>query len=84
MYSGCFLKRKYFKSHKLTLSISIFNGLSFFFSVISEISLNYRLNRETGLLLYIRLLPSEMLSQILGGFILYMIFLEVIMHELIL
>lgn len=23
MYSGCFLKRKYFKSHKLTLSIYI-------------------------------------------------------------
>lgn len=34
-------KKKNFKTHRLTLCISLFNGLRFSFSVISEVSLSY-------------------------------------------
>lgn len=83
MYSGWFFfffKRKHFKSHRLTLCS--------FFSVISEVSLNYILNtaERTGLFLYIRLVSTWNVRSTGGGRlgILYMILLEVIMHELIL
>lgn len=82
MYSGCFFffLRKHFKSHRLTLCS--------FFSVISEVSLNYILKaaERTGLFLYIRLVSTWNVRSTGGGGlgILYMILLEVIMHELIL